>query len=189
MVNLIILKYMAQSYWKCRSWNWIVEIFYKSLLKQEMSFRNHVLVRHGTTWTCQSYLWAFSKLFYWYLFSMIFNNELITFFEANQNLILSSCLGTSIQFNTVYQKKKNINRYINFAPAELSLGFQRKTRKKRLLQNWFFLRIQYNSPKKVAILEHPFYPGRRNIEALTREQNHSENMIQSVDIMMFLLCY
>ena len=102
---------------------------------------------------------------------MIFNNELITFFEANQNLILSSCLGTSIQFNTVYQKKKNINRYINFAPAELSLGFQRKTRKKRLLQNWFFLRIQYNSPKKVAILEHPFYPGRRNIEALTRKQN------------------
>ena len=35
MVNLIIPKYMAQSYWKCRSWNWIVEIFYKPPLKQE----------------------------------------------------------------------------------------------------------------------------------------------------------
>ena len=151
MVNLIILKYMAQSYWKCRSWNWIVQIFYKSPLKQEMPFHNHVLVRHGTTLTCQSYLWAFSKLFYGYLFSMIYNNELIK--------ILFFLLVLVHQFNTPYQKKKNINRYINFAPGELSLGFQRKTRKKRLLQNWLFLRIQYNRNKKVAILEHPFYPG------------------------------
>ena len=156
MVNLIILKYMAQSYWKCRSWNWIVQIFYKSPLKQEMPFHNHVLVPHGTTLSCQSYLWAFSTLFYGYLFSMIYNNELITFFEANQNLILLPVL--LHQFKTPYQKKKNINRYINYAPGELSLGFQRKTRKKRLLQNWLFLSIQYNRHKKVAILEHPFYP-------------------------------
>ena len=76
---------------------------------------------------------------------MIYNNELITFFEANQNLILSSCLGTSIQFNTVYQKKENINRYINFAPAELSLGFQRKTIRKKTSPKLAFLTLD---PKK-----------------------------------------
>ena len=94
------------------------------------------------------------------------------------------------QFNTPYQKKKNINRYINFTPGELSLGFQRKTIRKKTSPKLAFLTYTlYNRPKKVAILEHPFYPGRRNIEALTRKQNHSENIIQSVDIMMFLLCY
>ena len=82
MVDLIILKYMTQSYSKCRSWNWIVQVFYKSSPKQELPFHNHVLVRHGTTSSCQSYLWAFSRLFYGYLFSMIYTNGMITSSEA-----------------------------------------------------------------------------------------------------------